>query len=461
MPLKRPLFALLLLFVPFCLSAQVTLLPSIGISSLPADSTPLCAIPTFTGNYDTTGISEGDTLSDFTLYDLSGGPVHLGTELAAGKPILMVAGSYTCPVFRNKIDEINQVISTYGNDLKVLVIYTVEAHPDQDISPYFGVVNTGNTNLQAGILYRQPTTYGERKIIAQDLLDSLPLNCPLLIDGPCDEWWSHYGPAPNNAYLVDTNGVVFAKHGWFDKYPDDIFCDIDSLLGNPTNCGVVANGDFEFYLTSANGVTGQVNTTLSATANLVNTGSRDVVIGMKKLMVDLPADWSASICTDVCYPSTVDSASFYLAAGDTQKYTMYFYTGATPDTGRIRMGFRNENNPQNSYMQIFWGVTDSSLVGVPESLPVNIEPVKIFPHPFQEEVTIRIPTAWVNTYAEVEVAIFDAQGRRVRERSFMGQSEMILSDFGEVAGIYSYLIIGDQRILKSGKLVRYSTDFSR
>ncbi|MEM7039441.1 MAG: hypothetical protein AAF570_20880, partial [Bacteroidota bacterium] len=171
------------------LQAQGNLLPSIGLNSLPPDSTPICYAPIFTGNYTSSGLQPGDTAFDFTFYDLADNPHHLQSALNQGKPALLIAGSYTCPVFRNKISVINNVVAQYGSALDVFVLYELEAHPDIDTSVYFGYPNPGNANLQAGILYRQPTTYGERKALAQDCVDSLPISATVLIDGPCNEFY--------------------------------------------------------------------------------------------------------------------------------------------------------------------------------------------------------------------------------------------------------------------------------
>ena len=70
----------------------------------------------------------------------------------------MIGSSYTCPVFRNKLPVINDVVATYGAQLTTIIVYTPEAHPYLDVSPYFGAVNTHQANISSGILYEQPET---------------------------------------------------------------------------------------------------------------------------------------------------------------------------------------------------------------------------------------------------------------------------------------------------------------
>lgn len=204
-----------------------TLNPSIGISGLPADSDPICNIPPFYSlNYDSVGYQLGETVPDFTFYTPAGTPVTLSDELDT--PVLLISGSYTCTRFRNSKPSINTINADYQGQLKVLIVYIVEPHPVIDSSPY----NPGEwltlANLNANLLYRQPTTYGERKALIADMQDSLSYHPPILVDGPCNEWWLNYGQGPHRSYLINTDGTVFFKQDWYQE--ESLIEAIDSLL---------------------------------------------------------------------------------------------------------------------------------------------------------------------------------------------------------------------------------------
>lgn len=79
-------------------------------------------------------------------------------------------------------------------------------------------------------MYRQPIIYADRLKIVEDLLNAYNLEVPVFIDGPCNEWWLHFGPAPNNATLIDATGIVRIKHAWFDREPDNILCELKNIL---------------------------------------------------------------------------------------------------------------------------------------------------------------------------------------------------------------------------------------
>lgn len=233
MKIKASFIAIALAFCHF-VTAQI-LGPTIGVSSLPADSDPICTINVYLdpdGTYETPGIQIGDTLLHFNFYDVNGVGTDILTELQKGKPLLLISGSYTCPVYRGKIPAINQIQATYGSQLSTFIIYVVEPHPDVDISPYSGNVWTTSANVSEGILHRQPTTYGERKTVVSTMLSAMTIDVPVLIDGPCNEYWINMAYAPNNAYLINTDGKVYVKHGWFHKAPKDMEADIANLLLN-------------------------------------------------------------------------------------------------------------------------------------------------------------------------------------------------------------------------------------
>jgi hypothetical protein len=300
------------------MDAQIYLKPSIGVSTLPLDMDTICTIPNYTGSFYTSGLANNDTAYDFTLFDRNNNAITLSQLCATGKPTLIVNGSYTCPVFRGKIPQINQVLATYGNAINVLIVYTVEAHPT-NISPYFGFVNTGAANINAGILYAQPQTYLERKNIVDSLLSQYALNATVYLDAPCQNWWNTYGPAPNNAYIINPNGIVYKKHGWFDKYPDNIFCDLDTLLNvNSGKCNSINNtGTFSLQMISNDTVLGTAGSTIYASLDLINNSSQSVLVKVAKLAENYDIDWESSFCTDVCYPISVDTTILQIPANTT------------------------------------------------------------------------------------------------------------------------------------------------
>ncbi len=426
--------------------SQVDLLPSIGIGDMPGDATPVCDIPLYLGNFDSSGLEAGEQAYDFNLYDLNGIEFHLESVLLSGKAVLLVNGSYTCPVFRGKVPLINELSQTYGDWVEVAIVYTVEAHPSGDISPYFGVENVGAANIQEGILVPQPTTYGQRKSVVSDMLDNMVIDVPVFLDGPCNEWWATYGPAPNNAYLIDTDGSIYAKHPWFNAFPHDIVCDLDQLLDLPNNCTQSNDGSFNFELTGDSLVEGVAGSVLYVYGMLENNSDAGVEIEVKRLQENLPPGWQSSMCIDICLPTDVDETTVYLDPGAQQPYTMYFYTNQNPSSGMVRMGFRNAQNHQNRFIQQMYANTTLT-TAVEEEVPASIS---IFPNPASGRTTIA--STDIRSGNITELTLYHTNGRIQKQIKWSGNAlELDLSDLA--AGIYFAEITDGKEVLGWRRLV--------
>ena len=62
----------------------------------------------------------------------------------------------------------------------------------------------------------QPDTYEERLELARQTVADEGITVPVLVDEMDNPLWCTYGPAPNIAYLIGTDGTVVAKQGWYD-----------------------------------------------------------------------------------------------------------------------------------------------------------------------------------------------------------------------------------------------------
>ncbi|MEZ5030957.1 MAG: T9SS type A sorting domain-containing protein [Saprospiraceae bacterium] len=398
-----------LLWVPLAVHAQPSLLPHIGLASPPLADDPICSIPVYQGNMYQSGYAEQDTVHDFTLYTLSGDSVRLHDELMKGKPVLLVGANYTCPVWRGKINVLNEMTEFYANQLSVFVVYTVEAHPTVDISPYSGQVWTTSANEVDGVLYPQPKTYGERLDVVEDMINDLDILPTILVDGPCNEWWSHYGPAPNNAYLIRPDGTVSAKHGWFHRHPDNMWCDIDSLLA--TNSGFCTQngnqGTFALTLDDGDSLAiGQPGDILSIHTTIHNLSSTDnVQLRIKKAKVDVPKSWQTALCADICYATDVEETDIVIGPDETQPFIFYFYTDLSPDSGFARVQFINLQNGQNKLAVRFFGITEvATSVGSPLTAVV-----RTYPNPADQQIVLE----WAQPTGNGEWSMMDIRGQSI------------------------------------------------
>ena len=435
----------------FCTSlfAQIELNPSIGTGEQAQNSDPICDIPLYLDDFNLSGVSEGELIPDFNLFDADGNEMVMSELLDEGKPVLLINGSYTCPVFRARESLINQIAEDWSNYIQIAIIYTVEAHPVVDISPYYGYENVTNENMMEGILYGQPATYGERVQVVKDMLSQMNFEVPVYIDGPCNEWWSHFGPAPHNAYLVDVDGRVASRHDWFHNYPNDIFCDLEILFGIPGDCSPQqVGGTFSFELTSNPKQSGPAGQTVSVYGLLSNESEQSVEIIIERKDEMLPAGWSSSMCTDVCYSPSTTETTILLEPGETLPYTNYFYTNDMPGEGSVQIAFVNSSDPDNRYLQLMEAETYLTTSSASVDQDRNIQ---VYPNPALagNALNLEIPEYLLDGSSEIR--LYDNQGREIKSwKAVTSEAELFLPRVP--SGIYILRLLNQSGQTYSRKL---------
>ena len=425
--------------------SQSHLYGNIGLTSQPKDSDSICPITQYLGTFDMDGLNTEQTVYDFTLYDRQGNPLTLSNVLKQKKPVLLISGSYTCPIFRSQVPVINQVVRRYGDQINIYIVYTFEAHPVNDEQPYGDNVTSDNSNQQANIQYRQPKTYGDRLSIADSMLKSMEIDAPIIFDGPCNEWATHFGPAPNNAYLIDTNGVVFSKHPWFNRSPNDIIAEIASMLGEGSgNISKSDSGIFSFYTPNNFTVSGTNGETLEVGGYIMNESNADAIVNIVRIHSDLPSDWQSSLCSNVCFSTTIDSTSVRILSHSSQQFKLYFYTGKNAGHGNVTLQLSNANIPTNKQTLIFQASTAQKL-SAPAINTSDLYSIKLFPNPVKK--TLKILTAL--PYAQIR--ILNELGEIVFQESQSDSHDMAALP----AGMYCIqLLSSNHTILGSEKFVK-------
>lgn len=169
-------------------------------------------------------IARGERGVDVVLHDLEGEVVPL-SSLLGDRPVLLVTGSATCPVYQRHRDPLRKLAKHLDGHVDTVLVYTIEAHPRRDPSPYRGAPWEVKTSDR-----RQARTDDARRASAaeQDLGAAVRVLVDPLDDG--DPFWCTWGPAPNAAWLLRTDGRVEAVHTWFD--PPSMLGSVEALLGD-------------------------------------------------------------------------------------------------------------------------------------------------------------------------------------------------------------------------------------
>lgn len=103
-----------------------------------------------------------------------------------------------------------------------IVIYVKEAHATDS-----GRASIASNDIDGNPLY-QPETYEVRAAQALQMSDDLEVTVPVLVDEMDNAVGAAYGSRPNNAYLIDTDGIIQLNQLWYNL--DVMETAIDSLL---------------------------------------------------------------------------------------------------------------------------------------------------------------------------------------------------------------------------------------
>ena len=157
----------------------------------------------------------GEEAPALSLHDTMGREVELAS-LWTKTPLVLVTGSYSCPVYRTRAAGLQRLFDRYSARVKFAVLYTVEAHPAGSASPYSAAEWLTDENKKENILLTQPATFEERARLASQSRTALGLEMPVLVDGMDNAGWEEYGNAPNACYLINSEGEVRLRQDWFD-----------------------------------------------------------------------------------------------------------------------------------------------------------------------------------------------------------------------------------------------------
>lgn len=150
-------------------------------------------------------------------------------DVRAARPMVLVTASITSNVARRREQDLAALQARWGDRVAFVTVYTLEAHPKGDASPYTGTEWVPEQNFADDVLVRQPTTLTDRMILAREFDARFGGGATMLVDPMDDIAWRTLGMAPNLGLLVDADGVIRARQGWFDAAAMDLA--LDGLMG--------------------------------------------------------------------------------------------------------------------------------------------------------------------------------------------------------------------------------------
>ena len=122
-----------------------------------------------------------------------------------GRPLGLIFGSYTCPVFRLRAQELQSLYMRYCDRVDFLYVYGPEAHPtDGWVVP---------VNKNAGIEIASPTKISDRAKAACVSRSAFSFKMPMVLDDLDNAVDQIYGGNPARLYLIGADGHIVFQGG--------------------------------------------------------------------------------------------------------------------------------------------------------------------------------------------------------------------------------------------------------
>lgn len=140
----------------------------------------------------------GDHLPKTELFTTEGDPTTI-EELVAGKPVLLIFGSMTCPMTASAVPVLNELHREFGECVEFVMLNVREADPGED--------------------YPQPDTVEEKIEHAKALKRLYAMPWTVISDDIDGHLHRGLDPKPNSAFLVDADGTIVFRSLWASDQP--------------------------------------------------------------------------------------------------------------------------------------------------------------------------------------------------------------------------------------------------
>jgi len=146
-------------------------------------------------------------------------PIHLRFLCQPGRPLVLLSGSYTCPLFRYISHVLNDIYERYRERVDFHMIQVREAHAS-DVWPIGNIIDV-----------KEHRTLEDRLTAAREMIKATKLTMPVSADTMDNTFLNLYAPWPFRFYVV-VDGILrligMPKEGCYNT-TDLVNC-LDTLL---------------------------------------------------------------------------------------------------------------------------------------------------------------------------------------------------------------------------------------
>lgn len=144
-------------------------------------------------HFSKTDPGPGERIIDFDLPTIDGGRFS-SRDLATTAPVLMVFGSYTCPVTESAAPGLRDLEERFGDRVRIVMVNVREAHPGENVP--------------------QPESSEQKQRNAARLRDLHDFAFEVAVDDIEGTLHRAMSPKPNSAYLLGSDGSILFRAHW-------------------------------------------------------------------------------------------------------------------------------------------------------------------------------------------------------------------------------------------------------
>ncbi|MBD3225546.1 MAG: T9SS type A sorting domain-containing protein, partial [Caldithrix sp.] len=145
-----------------------------------------------------------------------------------------------------------------------------------------------------------------------------------------------------------------------------------------------------------------------------NPGQDSISIGVHRLSNEIPAQWTSSICFDVCFAPFIDSVTETIAGNDSLEFSFHFFTDSTARSGQALLAITAEGNTDTVKQMVTASTYTTGLVNPADITERSFRLLGNYPNPFNPTTIIRFKVPEAAKHSTFR--IFTLDGRQVTSK---------------------------------------------
>jgi hypothetical protein len=188
--------------------------------------------------------------------------------------------------------------------------------------------------------------------------------------------------------------------------------------------------------------------------DVTNVSQTDQTVFVLRTIDDLPADWTSSLCFDLCFAPFVDSiatdstfGSTPLSPGETREVSLHVFPVMNEGTANVQLQAGTFDNPENRITTDFTAIVSTTSVENDDEQPNEYFLTQNYPNPFNPSTKI---SYGVQEAGVVTIKVYNILGSEVttlvNEHKAAGNYEVSFGESELASGIYIYRLTANNFI---------------